>query len=118
MLTPPLPAHAATPMPPRSAYEGVWAADAADPTSQPGGDGESVVQVAARLRGCLTRLAGGAAQPLLRTQTGALVLVAHGDTLQILQALLEQEAHALGETGLLATHRRFSMATGELRRVC
>jgi broad specificity phosphatase PhoE len=116
-----LTAHALLPRPTqlrRSAYERVWAADAADPTSRPGGDGESVVQVAARLRAALERLAGGAEQPLLRSQTAALVLVAHGDTLQILQALLEQDAHTPGETALLSTHRRFGMQTGELRRLC
>jgi hypothetical protein len=49
---------------------------------------------------------------------GALLLVAHGDTLQILQALLQQSAEAPGGTALLAMHRRFAMTTGELRALC
>ena len=76
--------------------------------SVPGGNGESVHAVALRLSALLRRLA--AEQP--RDTPRVLLLVAHGDTLQILQALCK----APGE---LATHRRFfSMETGELRRVC
>lgn len=45
-----------------------------------------------------------------------LLLVAHGDTLQILQALLANGAEGADDESL-AKHRRFAMTTGELRLV-
>ena len=70
------------------------------------------MDVAARLEALLQRVV--AAEHVL-------LLVAHGDTLQILQALLAQgEADANAGTrgdAVLASHRRFAMNTGELRLV-
>ena len=92
----------------------MWKDDAASPRSVPGGNGESVVDVAVRLAALLQRLVA-AEHPRV------LLLVAHGDTLQILQALLAQgEADANAGTGgdaVLASHRKFGMNTGELRLV-
>ena len=99
-----------------SLYESVWRDDAADPRSVPGGNGESVVDVAARLEALLRRT-------LAAEQPRVLLLVAHGDTLQILQALLAQgeadasAGEALGGCAVLANHRRYAMTTGELRLV-
>jgi len=90
----------------------VWKDDAASPRSIPGGNGESVLDVAARVGALLQRVVA-AEHPRV------LLLVAHGDTLQILQALLAQgEADADAETrgvDVLQGHRKFAMATGELR---
>ena len=99
----------------RSLYEGVWKNDAADPRSVPGCDGESVLAVASRLSALLQRA--------LAEQPRVLLLVAHGDTLQILQALLAQgdaDASADGasrDNSVMANHRHFAMGTGELRLV-
>ena len=98
-----------------SLYEGVWKDDAANPRSIPGGNGESVVDVAARLEALLWRV-------ISAEQPRVLLLVAHGDTLQILQALLAQgeadarDTHAAPDAEL-ANHRQFALATGELRLV-
>ena len=71
-----------------------------------------MLDVAARLDALLQRVVA-AERPRV------LLLVAHGDTLQILQALLAQgEADAgAGTRGedVLASHRKFAMNTGELR---
>ena len=75
----------------------------------PGGNGESVLDVAARLSALLQRA--------LAEQPRVLVLVAHGDTLQILQALLAQGDADASRDDVLASHRRFGMQTGELRLV-
>lgn len=103
---------------PRSAYEGVWAADTLDAHSHPGGDGESVHEVADRLRAALLRHVGGLTAS--HAERAALVLVAHGDTLQILQAVLANaadDADGAAAEERLRTHRRYGMATGELRRI-
>ena len=72
------------------------------------------MDVAARLEALLQRVVA-AEHPRV------LLVVAHGDTLQILQALLAQgEADAnAGSRGdaVLASHRKFAMNTGELRLV-
>ena len=85
----------------------MWKVDAADPRSVPGGNGESAQDVAERLSALLHRA--------LAEQPRVLLLVAHGDTLQILQAVLAQrEAGADGDAAL-ANHCAFAMNTGELR---
>lgn len=71
-----------------------------------GGDGESVEDVAARVRLLFKRLeqehcAGGA----------NILLVSHGDTLSILQATMQGPEEALGH------HRRFGFETAELRQL-
>ena len=75
----------------------VWEVDAtAQGTSAAaGGSGESVAQVAARVDALLNALNTDAKRPLL--------LVSHGDTLQITQALLT------GDVERLRTHRQFAM---------
>ncbi len=75
----------------------------------PGGNGESAQDVAERL-GALLHCA-------LADQPRVLLLVAHGDTLQILQALLAQREAGADEArdAVLANHRRFALQTGELR---
>ncbi|KAI8475590.1 MAG: phosphoglycerate mutase [Monoraphidium minutum] len=83
-------------------YCPAWAADEKDPSSRPGGDGESVAGVAARILGLLQELEA-------RHEGCAILLVSHGDTLSITQA-------AAGGTDLRG-HRGFGMGTAELRRL-
>mmetsp|Transcript_8479 Transcript_8479/g.18141 ORF Transcript_8479/g.18141 Transcript_8479/m.18141 type:complete len:215 (+) Transcript_8479:126-770(+) len=84
------------------AYEAIWSADAADPDSRPGGDGESVNQVAARVRGLFQVLEG-------RHHGAHILLVAHGDTLSILQATMEGRD--------LRQHRECAFETAELKKL-
>ncbi|KAK9834143.1 hypothetical protein WJX81_002405 [Elliptochloris bilobata] len=83
-------------------YHKLWAADVLDPGARPPGGGESVEDVAARVRGLFQRLEA--------THRGAtLLLVAHGDLLSILWAV------AVGAP--LRGHRRHAFGPGELREL-
>ena len=92
---------------PHTAYEELWARDAADPCSDAAGGGQSVTQVAAQLTELLARVEA-------QWDGDTVLLVSHGDTLQILQAVLHDRAAG---TNTLSTHRRFKLETGELRRL-
>jgi broad specificity phosphatase PhoE len=101
-------------------YSPAWASDARDPSSKPPGhgDGESVVEVAARCAELLDRLAeqhcggrGGKEEEDKDESQAVVVLVSHGDTLSILQAAASGGDVPLGE------HRKFGLATAELKRV-
>jgi len=80
----------------------VWEADERAPAERPPGGGESVAEVAARVRALL---AGLEAEHAGRT----LLLVSHGDLLSILVAA------AFGSP--LREHRRHAFRPGELRRL-
>jgi len=86
-------------------YTEVWEVDAQDPTSAAGGTGESVQEVANRLSEFLQSLRDKV------DTSSAMLLVSHGDTLQITQAMLT------GEEEALKLHRSFALETGELRRL-
>ncbi|XP_078174063.1 phosphoglycerate mutase family protein isoform X2 [Carex rostrata] len=103
-------------------YAEVWALDEKNPFMPPEG-GESVADVASRLRAAL-----------LATETAfqgcAVLIVSHGDTLQILQTLLqnlkenpssnddiEQRIKGLIVNTVLSQHRKFALLTGELRQI-
>ncbi|KAJ4783691.1 hypothetical protein LUZ62_034937 [Rhynchospora pubera] len=103
-------------------YAEVWALDEKDPSMPPEG-GESVADVASRL-----------AVALLNIETAfescAVLIVSHGDTLQILQTLLQtlKENPSDNEdmelrikncivNSILSQHRKFSLSTGELQQI-
>ncbi|KAJ4774963.1 Phosphoglycerate mutase family protein [Rhynchospora pubera] len=103
-------------------YAEVWALDEKDPSMPPEG-GESVADVASRL-----------AVALLNMETAfqgcAVLIVSHGDTLQILQTLLQtlKENPSDNEdmelrikncivNSVLSQHRKFSLSTGELQQI-
>eukprot|EP00850_Spirogloea_muscicola_P014728 SM000107S14094 [mRNA] locus=s107:309038:310568:- [translate_table: standard] len=84
-------------------YADVWAMDGKDPAWCPEG-GESVTSVARRILDLLQALE-------VEYQEQVILLVSHGDVLQILQAALA------GQQSGLCNHRSFAMATGELRAI-
>lgn len=87
-----------------AAYGTIWERDVQDSGFQPGGDGESVAEVAARVRGLFKRLEAD------HPGGGTIVLlVSHGDTLSITQAAMTD--------GDVQHHRRFAFETAELRRL-
>jgi len=88
-----------------STYADVWEVDSTDPHQKAGGTGESVHEVAARVKTLLERLNDTEDPP------SAILLVSHGDTLQITQAMLT------GDDERLKGHRSFALETGELRRL-
>ncbi|XP_078165526.1 metal-independent phosphoserine phosphatase-like [Carex rostrata] len=102
----------------------VWALDENNPFMPPEGSGESVADVASRLMAAL-----------LTTETAfegcAVLIVSHGDTLQILQTMLQKlkENPSSNEDTkpriknlivhtVLSQHRKFKLPTGELRPAC
>jgi broad specificity phosphatase PhoE len=85
-----------------AAYESVWAADAADAAARPPGGGESVADVAARLRAFVARTEAAHAGR-------DVVVVSHGDALSILAAALRGAP--------LAGHRAFGLANCGVLRV-
>nr|ABK24043.1 unknown [Picea sitchensis] len=130
-------------------YTEIWALDERDPFAPPEG-GESVADVASRLstilamteaecEGTTIDLKVYAAQqhlggiPNTLAWFGyAILLVAHGDPLQIFQTILHAtlDSHSCEKNGILdanlgavmsapilSQHRKFSLFTGELRRV-
>ncbi|XP_047069720.1 uncharacterized protein LOC124677811 [Lolium rigidum] len=104
-------------------YAEVWAVDEADPFMAPEG-GESVADVASRLAGVLSSID-------MELQGSAVLIVSHGDPLQIFQAVLgaakenppfldevtDLQKKSLIAPSVLSQHRRFALNTGELRRV-
>jgi len=104
-------------------YAEVWAVDEAHPHMAPEG-GESVVDVANRLLAVLSS-----------TETdfhsSEILIVSHGDPLQIFQAVLsgakenasfldgvrDLKVKGTAVASVLSQHRKFALATGEVRRV-
>ncbi|GAB4813986.1 hypothetical protein N2152v2_001032 [Parachlorella kessleri] len=83
-----------------SNYETVWAADAAETSARPPGGGESVQDVAARMKELIARLE--------RSHQGyQILLVSHGDALSILAAVMlgtdlqSHRQHGLPNCGML-----------------
>ncbi|KAG6556417.1 hypothetical protein Mapa_002360 [Marchantia paleacea] len=106
-------------------YSEIWKIDARDPLVGPEG-GESVADVAMRVIRALLRI-----EQEVQGYEHAVIVVSHGDTLQILQTVI---AHALSwvvtendsllshledaiNPAVLQRHRSFAMVTGELRRL-
>lgn len=104
-------------------YAEIWALDEKDPFMSPE-DGESVADVASRLSTALANIEGD-------FQGCAILIVSHGDPLQILQTIVDaakenetfQEADissrmkAITVRSILCQHRKFAMETAELRRI-
>jgi broad specificity phosphatase PhoE len=85
-----------------TAYESVWAADAADAAARPPGGGESVADVAARLRAFVARTEAAHAGR-------DVIVVSHGDALSILAAALRGAP--------LGGHRKYGLANCGVLRV-
>ncbi|KXZ51152.1 hypothetical protein GPECTOR_13g639 [Gonium pectorale] len=83
-----------------AAYGKIWEHDAQTSSHRPGGNGESVDEVSARLRLLFQRLEA-------EHKGAVILLVSHGDTLSILQSTM------LGQD--TRHHRRFAFNTAELR---
>ncbi|KAG8083496.1 hypothetical protein GUJ93_ZPchr0015g6845, partial [Zizania palustris] len=104
-------------------YAEVWAVDEVDHLMAPDG-GESVADVA-------TRFAKVLSSTEMEFHGSAILIVSHGDPLQIFQAVLKEtkektslldEVCVLTKSGMIASsilsqHRKFALLTGELRRV-
>lgn len=104
-------------------YPEIWDLDAKDPFTGPEG-GESVADV-------VSRLANAIATIELEYQGCAVLIVSHGDPLQILQTIisaakqvtqsrfndLASRIEAVKVPAVLSQHRRFALLTGELRAV-
>ncbi|KAJ9190656.1 hypothetical protein P3X46_001836 [Hevea brasiliensis] len=104
-------------------YPEIWALDEKDPFMQPAG-GESANDVA-------NRLASAMASMELEFQGCAVLIVSHGDPLQILQTILSAVKQHNGSTcddlssmvqavkipSILSQHRKFALLTGELRQI-
>ncbi|WCJ40002.1 Phosphoglycerate mutase family protein [Euphorbia peplus] len=102
-------------------YPEIWALDEKDPCMQPEG-GESVKDVA-------NRLAKSMAMMESEFQGCAILIVSHGDPLQILQAMLHaakeeirspnddmpSRLEAVNVHSVLSQHRKFALLTGEIR---
>ncbi|KAF8769090.1 hypothetical protein HU200_006945 [Digitaria exilis] len=104
-------------------YAEVWAVDEAHPYMAPEG-GESVSDVAKRLSAVLSSTE-------TEFHSSAILIVSHGDPLQIFQAVLsgakenssfledvsDLKVKGMTVVSVLSQHRKFALATGELRRV-
>ncbi|GMH23640.1 hypothetical protein Nepgr_025483 [Nepenthes gracilis] len=106
-------------------YQEIWAVDEKDPFERPVG-GESAADVAARLVKAMDKME-------MEFQRCAILVVSHGDPLQMLQTLLIAAAskelgasdcndlrsrmEAVKVPSVLSTHRKFALLTGELRAV-
>ncbi|WVZ84003.1 hypothetical protein U9M48_031087 [Paspalum notatum var. saurae] len=104
-------------------YADVWAVDEAHPYTCPKG-GESVADVASRLSSVLSATE-------TEFHSSAVLFVSHGDPLQIFQAVLsgaKESSTFLNDVtnlkaedemvaSILSQHRKFALATGELRQV-
>ncbi|XAR73052.1 6-phosphofructo-2-kinase [Bertholletia excelsa] len=102
-------------------YPEIWALDEKDPFMRPEG-GESVSDVVSRLVSALTTIES-------EFQGCAILIVSHGDPLQILQTILHAASkqsetstddlasrmQAIKVPSILSQHRKFSLLTGELR---
>ncbi|CAL5328809.1 unnamed protein product [Camellia sinensis] len=104
-------------------YSEIWALDAKDPFMKPEG-GESVSDVVSRLTSALITIES-------EFQGCTILVVSHGDPLQILQTILNAAKEHTGPNvddlasriqavkvpSVLSLHRKFSLLTGELRAV-
>lgn len=106
-------------------YHDIWALDEKDPFESPEG-GESVADVVTRLSKALVNIEK-------EFQGCAVLIVSHGDPLQILQTIikaakdrageqlitddLESRLEAVKEASVLSRHREFALLTGELRLI-
>ncbi|KAF5745806.1 metal-independent phosphoserine phosphatase isoform X1 [Tripterygium wilfordii] len=104
-------------------YSEIWAVDEKDPFTRPDG-GESVDDVASRLADAMTTMES-------EYEGCTILVVGHGDPLQILQTILneaKQQAwngsdnlasiiQAVRVPSVLSVHRKFALLTGELRAV-
>ncbi|CAN1770691.1 hypothetical protein LINPERHAP1_LOCUS11691, partial [Linum perenne] len=105
-------------------YTEIWALDEKDPFMQPEG-GESVNDVATRLSSVITRIES-------EFERCAILVVSHGDPLQILQTILHAAKQVMESTdgdgissrlqavrvpSVLSQHRKFALQTGELQGV-
>ncbi|KAJ0963834.1 hypothetical protein J5N97_028956 [Dioscorea zingiberensis] len=104
-------------------YTEIWALDAKDPFMSPAG-GESVADVASRLATALTAIES-------QYEGCTVLVVSHGDPLQILQTVIHAaKEHSSSDSEgiisrikgimvhpILSHHRKFALLTGELRRV-
>ncbi|XP_057966340.1 uncharacterized protein LOC131156563 isoform X1 [Malania oleifera] len=101
-------------------YPEIWALDEKDPFMQPEG-GESVADVASRLAIAMETMES-------EFQGCTILVVSHGDPLQILQTMLGalkqqtdsalcNDLQAVLVPSILSQHRKFALLTGELRAV-
>ncbi|XP_004290053.1 PREDICTED: uncharacterized protein LOC101297889 [Fragaria vesca subsp. vesca] len=104
-------------------YNEVWAIDEKDPLMKPEG-GESVHDVASRIVEAVANMES-------QFQGCTVLVVSHGDTLQILQTILNAAKADAGSTyddltsrmqavrtpSILSEHRKFSLLTAELRPI-
>ncbi|KAK1303472.1 hypothetical protein QJS10_CPB11g02135 [Acorus calamus] len=104
-------------------YPEIWALDEKDPFLGPEG-GESVSDVSSRLAAALEIMEA-------ECQGCAVVIVSHGDPLQILQTVVHAAKQHSGSGGeslsvrieqvrvssTLSQHRKFALLTGELRKI-
>nr|GMC85298.1 metal-independent phosphoserine phosphatase [Ipomoea batatas] len=102
-------------------YGMIWDLDEKDPFKQPEEGGESVADVVSRLTNALTSIEK-------EFQGCAVLIVSHGDPLQILQTILSAAGSCKNESfaskvkeitvpSILSHHRKFALLTGELRAV-
>ncbi|GFY89813.1 phosphoglycerate mutase family protein [Actinidia rufa] len=104
-------------------YPEIWALDGKDPFMKPEG-GESVSDVVSRLTRALITIES-------EVQGCAILVVSHGDPLQILQTIihaakehnelvgndLESRIRTVKVPSVLSQHRKYALLTGELRAV-
>ncbi|XP_042002684.1 metal-independent phosphoserine phosphatase-like isoform X1 [Salvia splendens] len=104
-------------------YSEIWALDAKDPFLQPEG-GESVADVATRLTSALALMES-------EFEGCTVLIVSHGDPLQILQTIMnaaKEDGRSVGNdlvsrieavrlSSILSQHRQFALDTAELRRL-
>ncbi|XP_057496134.1 uncharacterized protein LOC130781095 isoform X2 [Actinidia eriantha] len=104
-------------------YPEIWALDEKDPFMKPEG-GESVSDVVSRLTKALITIES-------EVQGCSILVVSHGDPLQILQTIihaakehnelvgndLESRIQAVKVPSVLSRHRKYALLTGELRAV-
>ncbi|KAK9164947.1 hypothetical protein Scep_000138 [Stephania cephalantha] len=105
-------------------YPEIWALDEKDPFMRAEEGGESVADVVSRLTTAMVNIEK-------QFQGCAIVIVSHGDPLQILQAVLHAAKELTGPgtedftsriqqiivPSILSQHRKYSLDTGELRRI-
>ncbi|KAH6777113.1 Phosphoglycerate mutase family protein [Perilla frutescens var. frutescens] len=104
-------------------YPEIWALDAKDPFLPPEG-GESVADVVTRLTSALALMES-------EFEGCTVLIVSHGDPLQILQTIMNaakeggrtegndliSRIEAIRVSSVLSQHRKFALDTGELRRL-
>ncbi|KAL2936870.1 2 3-bisphosphoglycerate-dependent phosphoglycerate mutase [Bienertia sinuspersici] len=105
-------------------YPDIWALDEKDPFEQPEEGGESAADV-------VTRLVKAMEQMETLFEGCAILIVSHGDPLQMLQTILSaakeqsesscsnflSKLEAVKVPSILSKHRKFALETGELRAV-